>query len=168
MLGSSTSSLQQFWECLSCLQDTEDQLNAAANPELFLARRLNEDPTLDARLVEAVKILMLKSALDLFALSQRDSDRPCPVFATVLFSRASSATPRDLLLNHLNRLGREQEVQEVELYLLGYALATTLTVVRPTLSGSEDCISRYPEWQVGSWPEVVLVEQDGQYCACAR
>ncbi|XP_029827382.3 uncharacterized protein LOC8030159 isoform X2 [Ixodes scapularis] len=168
MLGPATSSLQQFWECLSCLQDTEDQLNAAANPELFLARRLNEDSMLDARLVEAVKILMLKSALDLFALLQRDSDRPCPVFATVLFSRASSATPRDLLLNHLNRLGREQEVQEAELYLLGYALATTLTVVRPALSGSEDCISRYPEWQVGSWPEVVLVEQDGQYCACAR
>ncbi|CAN8004417.1 unnamed protein product [Ixodes hexagonus] len=165
---SATSCLQQFWECLSCLQDTEDQLNAAANPELFLARRLNEDPALDARLVEAVKIVMLKSALDLHALTQRDSDQPCPVFATVLFSRASSTTPKDLFLNHLNRLGMEQEVQEVELYLLGYALATTLTIVRPALSGSEDCISRYPEWQVGTWPEVVLVEQDGQYCACAR
>lgn len=165
---SAMSCLQQFWECLSCLQDMEDQVNAAANPELFLARHLNEDATLDAKLVEAVRIVMLKSALDLFALMRSDNDQPCPVFATVLFSRSSSATPKDLFLNHLNRLGREQQVQEVELYLLGYALATTLTVVRPALSGSEDCISRYPEWQVGTWPEVVLVEQDGQYCACAR
>ncbi|KAL1443447.1 hypothetical protein MTO96_007524 [Rhipicephalus appendiculatus] len=128
-----TQVLQGFWECLSALQDLEDQLRLTASPGALLASKLNEDPTLDAKLVEAVKIVMLKSALEL----------------------------------HVSRLGKSRAVPEADLYLLGYALGTTLTVVRPSQGGNEDYVSRYPEWQVGSWPEAVLVEHEGRYWACA-
>ncbi|KAH9366669.1 hypothetical protein HPB48_017668 [Haemaphysalis longicornis] len=144
-----TQSLQGFWDCLSSLQDLEDQLR-------LLASRLNADPVLDAKVVEAIKIVMLK-----------DSDAPCPMFATVLFSQVPSTSPEGHLADRISRLGRDRPVPEAELYLLGYALATTLTIVRPGRTGSDDYVCRYPEWQLGSWPESVLVENDGHYWACA-
>ncbi|XP_075528638.1 uncharacterized protein LOC142560422 isoform X2 [Dermacentor variabilis] len=161
-----TQALQGFWECLSSLQDLEDQLRLTPSPEAMLAGMLNEDPALDAKLMEAVKIVMLKSALDLF-VAQKDSDTPCPLFATVLFSQVTSTSPEVYLVNHISRLGKSRALPEADLYLLGYALGTTLTVVRPSRAGSEDYVSRYPEWQVGSWPEAVLVEYEGRYWACA-
>ncbi|XP_077549515.1 uncharacterized protein LOC144162747 isoform X3 [Haemaphysalis longicornis] len=161
-----TQSLQGFWDCLSSLQDLEDQLRVTANPESLLASRLNADPVLDAKVVEAIKIVMLKSALELLA-AQRDSDAPCPMFATVLFSQVPSTSPEGHLADRISRLGRDRPVPEAELYLLGYALATTLTIVRPGRTGSDDYVCRYPEWQLGSWPESVLVENDGHYWACA-
>ncbi|XP_050023259.1 uncharacterized protein [Dermacentor andersoni] len=161
-----SQALQGFWECLSSLQDLEDQLRLTPSPEAMLAGKLNEDPALDAKLMEAVKIVMLKSALDLF-VAQKDSDTPSPLFATVLFSQVTSTSPEAYLVNHISRLGKSQAVPEADLYLLGYALGTTLTVVRPSRAGSEDYVSRYPEWQVGSWPEAVLVEYEGRYWACA-
>lgn len=161
-----TQALQGFWECLSSLQDLEDQLRLTASPEALLASKLNEEPALDAKLMEAVKIVMLKSALELFA-AQKDNDAPCPLFATVLFSQVTSTSPEEYLVNHISRLGKNRAVPEADLYLLGYALGTTLTVVRPSRAGSEDYVSRYPEWQVGSWPEAVLVEYEGRYWACA-
>ncbi|XP_037527763.1 uncharacterized protein LOC119405069 isoform X3 [Rhipicephalus sanguineus] len=161
-----TQALQGFWECLSALQDLEDQLRLTASPAALLASKLNEDSTLDAKLVEAVKIVMLKSALELFA-AQKDSDAPCPLFATVLFAQVTSTSPEEHLVSHVSRLGKSRAVPEADLYLLGYALGTTLTVVRPSQGGNEDYVSRYPEWQVGSWPEAVLVEHEGRYWACA-
>ncbi|XP_075731668.1 uncharacterized protein LOC119180818 isoform X2 [Rhipicephalus microplus] len=161
-----TQVLQGFWECLSALQDLEDQLRLTASPGALLASKLNEDPTLDAKLVEAVKIVMLKSALELFA-AQKDSDAPCPLFATVLFSQVTATSPEEHLVSHVSRLGKSLAVPEADLYLLGYALGTTLTVVRPSQGGNEDYVSRYPEWQVGSWPEAVLVQHEGRYWACA-
>ncbi|XP_065306018.1 uncharacterized protein [Dermacentor albipictus] len=161
-----TQTLQGFWECLSSLQDLEDQLRLTPSPEAMLAGKLNEDPALDAKLMEAVKIVMLKSALDLF-VAQKDSDAPCPLFATLLFSQVTSTSPEVYLVNHISRLGKSRALPEADLYLLGYALGTTLTVVRPSRAGSEDYVSRYPEWQVGSWPEAVLVEYEGRYWACA-
>ncbi|XP_077500894.1 uncharacterized protein LOC144111459 isoform X3 [Amblyomma americanum] len=158
--------LQGFWECLSLLQDLEDQLRLTATPEALLARKLNADPLTDAKFVEAIKIIMLKSALELFA-KQKDSDAPCPLFATVLFSQVTPTSPEEYLVNHLSRLGRDRAIPEPELYLLGYALENTLTIVRPSCSGSEDIVSRYPEWQVGSWPEAVLLEHEGHFWACA-
>lgn len=162
--GGYTSCLQGFWECLSCLHYLEDQLQGTSNRESVLAEKLNRDPLLDAKVVEAVKIVMFKAALELYT-SLRDGS-PCPMFATVIFSRPSSATPEDLFANHLNRIGREQSIQEVELYLLGYALRTTLTVVRPQRLRGEDCVCRYPEWQLGTWSEVVLLEHDARYWVC--
>lgn len=158
--------LQGFWDCLSLLQDLEDQLRLTATPEALLARKLNADPLVDAKFVDAIKILMLKSGLELFA-KQKDSDAPCPLFATVLFSQVTLTSPEEYLVNHLSQLGRDRAISEPELYLLGYALETTLTVVRPSYSGSEDMVSRYPEWQVGSWPEAVLLEHEGHFWACA-
>ncbi|KAH8034791.1 hypothetical protein HPB51_002205 [Rhipicephalus microplus] len=125
-----TQVLQGFWECLSALQDLEDQLRLTASPGALLASKLNEDPKLDAKLVEAVKIVMLKSALELFA-AQKDSDAPCPLFATVLFSQVTATSPEEHLVSHVSRLGKSRAVPEADLYLLGYALGTTLTVVRP-------------------------------------
>ncbi|KAL3199052.1 hypothetical protein MRX96_044087 [Rhipicephalus microplus] len=90
---------------------------------------------------------------------------PCSLQSCLHKSRQLS--PEEHLVSHVSRLGKSRAVPEADLYLLGYALGTTLTVVRPGQGGNEDYVSRYPEWQVGSWPEAVLVEHEGRYWACA-
>ncbi|XP_064476924.1 uncharacterized protein LOC135390890 isoform X2 [Ornithodoros turicata] len=161
------SCLEGFWECLSCLQTIEDQLKDtnSADKEYVLAALLNKDPVIDAQISDAVKLVMLKCALELY--EDQVDEVVVPMFATVMFSRESSRTPEDFLLNHLNRIGSEG-IQEVELYLLGYALETTVTIVRPQRVRSGDLVCRYPEWQVGVWPEVLLSEIDGRYCVFGR
>lgn len=154
-----------FWDCLSCLQDIEDQLRETESKdrESVLAAALNRDPTLDARIVEAVKLVALKSALDLY--EDRTNRAASPTFAAVLFSRDTSRNPEEFLANHLDG---EEGIQEVELYLLGYALETTLTVLRLGRADRDDLVRRYPECRAGTWPRVLLSELDGRYWVFGR
>lgn len=61
--------------------------------------------------MEAMKLLMLKSVLDMHeALAV---DKPVPVFALLLFARETSRDPKSFMLNHLNHTGEARELDDV-------------------------------------------------------
>ncbi|XP_022256486.1 uncharacterized protein LOC106472171 [Limulus polyphemus] len=141
--------------------------STTADVEDFLVAKLNNNPTLDTHLMEAVKLLMLVSAIELYPRYQ--SQENLPVFIWLLFARATSRTPKDLMLNHLNVLKETKHIKEVELYLLGYSLFVTLKVFQLLHYGSNNFVTHYPEWNIGTWPEILLIaENDLHYNTIVR
>nr|CAD7592094.1 unnamed protein product [Timema genevievae] len=53
--------------------------------------------------------------------------------------------------------------QLIEMYLVGYTLGVTLTVVRPSAFGTDDFVCSYPDWNQGIWPQVFLVAEDDRH-----
>nr|CAD7454793.1 unnamed protein product [Timema tahoe] len=51
----------------------------------------------------------------------------------------------------------------IEMYLVGYTLGVTLTVVRPSAFGTDDFVCSYPDWNQGIWPQVFLVAEDDRH-----
>ncbi|KAK3913938.1 Ubiquitin thioesterase otulin [Frankliniella fusca] len=136
-------------DCLLSIDSTVERLQLASDRESALANMLNADPWLDARLCEAVKLLMLVGALEL--KNAADQGAPLPLFAELLFARETSSTPCDLMNNHLRNVGDtaglEQAVKDegkVEMFLLGYSLGIRIRVVRPSAFGSQDYVCSYP------------------------
>nr|CAD7406785.1 unnamed protein product [Timema poppensis] len=52
---------------------------------------------------------------------------------------------------------------KIEMYLVGYTLGVTLTVVRPLAFGTDDFVCSYPDWNQGIWPQVFLVAEDDRH-----
>ncbi|KAJ8389206.1 hypothetical protein AAFF_G00122260 [Aldrovandia affinis] len=103
-------------------------------------------------LLEAVKLLMLRTAAQLHALMQRGAQ--VPVFCWLLFARDSSPCPRSFLTNHLNH---------VEMFLLGYALQQTIKVYRLYKADTEEFVTYYPDDHKQDWPCVCLVTEDDRH-----
>ncbi|XP_076352963.1 uncharacterized protein LOC143248463 isoform X2 [Tachypleus tridentatus] len=154
-----TNCLQGFQTCLQMLEETEKEVAiTTTDVEDFLVTKLNSNPTLDLHLMEAVKLLMLVSAIELYPRYQ--SQENLPVFIWLLFARETSRTPKDLMLNHLNALKQTKHIREVELYLLGYSLFVTLKVFQLLHYGGDNFVTHYPEWNIGTWPEIVLIAEN--------
>ncbi|XP_034251657.1 uncharacterized protein LOC117651607 isoform X2 [Thrips palmi] len=130
-------------DCLLSMDSTIERLQAASDRESALVNMLNNDPWLDARLCEAVKLLMLVGALELKAAA--DQGQPLPLFAELLFARDTSSTPNDLMHNHLRHVGDTAGLEQVEMFLLGYSLGIRIRVVRPSAFGSQDYVTSYPD-----------------------
>lgn len=107
-----------------CLFQIE-RLQAASDRESALVNMLNNDPWLDARLCEAVKLLMLVGALELKVAS--DKGQPLPLFAELLFARDTSSTPNDLMHNHLRHVGDTAGLEQVGKLLVNTVLYVTFT-----------------------------------------
>ncbi|XP_076352886.1 inactive ubiquitin thioesterase OTULINL-like [Tachypleus tridentatus] len=154
-----TNCLQGFQTCLQMLEETEKEVAiTTTDVEDFLVTKLNSNPTLDLHLMEAVKLLMLVSAIELYPRYQ--SQENLPVFIWLLFARETSRTPKDLMLNHLNALKQTKHIREVELYLLGYSLFVTLKVFQLLHYGGDNFVTHYPEWNIGTWPEILLIAEN--------
>lgn len=153
--------LNGFLDCLDALDSLVMNLMGCENRECVVLARLNQDPLLDVRLCEAVKLHMLAAALDLHAANVNGES--VPLFAMIMFARHSSLTPRDLLRNHLNPVGDTAGLEQVEMFLLGHTLGVTLQVVRPASYGRDDFICYYPDANIGVWPEVTLVAEDDRH-----
>jgi len=80
-----------------------------------LATLLNSDPTLDLHVVEAVKLHMLRCAMELHRGSANGSD-DVPLFAMLMFARDTSETPKDLMNNHLREVGNSGGLEQVSCY----------------------------------------------------
>ena len=79
------------------------KLRSYQEREEYLYRALNQDPSLDIRLLESAKILMMVTAIELY--HDYVAGRDVPTFAWLLFARDTSQTPQALFLNHLNLVG---------------------------------------------------------------
>lgn len=81
----------------------------AACDELF---RSEED---EYKLYEAVKFLMLSTAIQLYEDSEQGKE--VPVFSWLLFARDTSSNPSQLMENHLNQLGHTGGLEQVSTIL---------------------------------------------------
>lgn len=112
-------------------------------------------------LLEALKLLMLGRAVELHGSMQ--SGRDAPLFCWLLFARDSSDCPRSFLSNHLSHVGLSAGLEQVEMFLLGYALQCTIQVYRLYKANTEEFVTFYPDDHKDDWPSVCLVTEDDRH-----
>ncbi|KAG7231175.1 hypothetical protein INR49_012006, partial [Caranx melampygus] len=112
-------------------------------------------------LLEALKLLMLNRAVELHSCMQGGGD--VPLFCWLLFARDSSDCPRSFLSNHLSHVGLSAGLEQVEMFLLGYALQCTIEVYRLYKADTEEFVTYYPDDHKDDWPSVCLVTEDDRH-----
>ncbi|XP_017261825.1 neurofilament heavy polypeptide [Kryptolebias marmoratus] len=112
-------------------------------------------------LLEALKLLMLGRAAELHGCMLGGGD--VPLFCWLLFARDSSDCPRSFLSNHLRHVGLSAGLEQVEMFLLGYALQHTIQVYRLYKANTEEFITFYPDDHKDDWPSVCLVTEDDRH-----
>ncbi|KAK7881714.1 hypothetical protein WMY93_030123 [Mugilogobius chulae] len=110
-------------------------------------------------LLEALKLLMLARAVELHGSKGDDT----PLFCWLLFARDSSDCPRSFLANHLSHVGLSAGLEQVEMFLLGYALQCTIQVYRLYKADTEEFVTFYPDDHKDDWPCVCLVTEDDRH-----
>ncbi|XP_049564331.1 ubiquitin thioesterase otulin isoform X2 [Orcinus orca] len=147
------------------------------DPELTLWTDLAELRTAEARqiacdelftneeeeysLYEAVKFLMLNRAIELY--DDKEKGREVPFFSVLLFARDTSGDPGQLLRNHLNQVGHAGGLEQVEMFLLAYAVRHTIQVYRLSKYSTEEFITVYPTDPPRDWPVVTLIAEDDRH-----
>ncbi|XP_051739447.1 OTU deubiquitinase with linear linkage specificity b isoform X1 [Ctenopharyngodon idella] len=116
-------------------------------------------------LLEALKFLMLRTAIQLHSDMEKGSD--VPEFCWLLFARDSSKCPRTFLNNHLRHVGFSGGLEQVEMCLLGHSLQQTIRVVRLYKCDTEEFITYYPNDHREDWPPplCLITEDDRHYNA---
>ncbi|XP_018549182.1 protein IWS1 homolog [Lates calcarifer] len=112
-------------------------------------------------LLEALKLLMLGRAVELHGCMQGGGD--VPLFCWLLFARDSSDCPRSFLSNHLSHVGLSAGLEQVEMFLLGYALQCTIQVYRLYKADTEEFVTYYPDDHKDDWPLVCLITEDDRH-----
>ncbi|XP_030065845.1 ubiquitin thioesterase otulin [Microcaecilia unicolor] len=143
--------LKTKWAALSEIKSLKDK--QAACDETFR----NED---EYSLYEALKFLMLSKAVELF--NDYEEGKEVPVFSWLLFARNTSSTPYEFMKNHLNHVGHTGGLEQVEMFLLGYALQHTIKVYRLYKFETDEFITLYPNDQE-DWPVVTLITEDDRH-----
>ncbi|XP_047623867.1 ubiquitin thioesterase otulin isoform X2 [Phacochoerus africanus] len=147
------------------------------DPELTLWAGLAELRTAEARqiacdelftneeeeysLYEAVKFLMLNRAIELY--DDKEKGKDVPFFSVLLFARDTSNDPGQLLRNHLNQVGHTGGLEQVEMFLLAYAVRHTIQVYRLSKYSTEEFITIYPTDPPRDWPVVTLIAEDDRH-----
>ncbi|XP_061569322.1 uncharacterized protein LOC133423188 [Cololabis saira] len=112
-------------------------------------------------LLEALKLLMLGRAVELHGSMQEGGD--VPLFCLLLFARDSSDCPRSFLCNHLRNVGLGAGLEQVEMFLLGYALQCTIQVYRLYKADTDEFVTYYPDDHKDDWQTVCLVTEDDRH-----
>ncbi|KAG8442516.1 hypothetical protein GDO86_011348 [Hymenochirus boettgeri] len=144
--------LKQKWTVISRINGPEEK--RAACDDIF------RDEEQEYCLYEAVKFLMLKTAIDLF--NANEEGKEVPVFSWLLFARNTSCNPCEFMKNHLNQVGHVGGLEQVEMFLLGYALQHTIKVYRLYKCGTDEFITQYPN-DPTNWPTVTLITEDDRH-----
>ncbi|XP_025020646.1 ubiquitin thioesterase otulin isoform X2 [Python bivittatus] len=145
--------LKRKWKNMSDMKTFVER--QAACDELF---RSEEE---EYKLYEAVKFLMLSTAIKLYEDSEKGKE--VPVFSWLLFARDTSSNPSQLMVNHLNQLGYTGGLEQVEMFLLAYALQHTIQVYRLYKYRTEEFITLYPNDPEETWPLVTLITEDDRH-----
>ncbi|XP_062415143.1 FK506-binding protein 5-like isoform X2 [Pungitius pungitius] len=134
---------------------------ASAAERRLLCERVFRGGEEELGLLEALKLLMLGRAVELHGAMMGGGD--VPLFCWLLFARDSSACPRSFLSNHLSHVGLGAGLEQVEMFLLGYALRRTIQVYRLYKAGTEEFVTYYPDDHKDDWPPVCLVTEDDRH-----
>ena len=103
-------------ECLKFLCEQKEMSEAMAKDsdrQAHFSALFNSGSPAEIKLFEAMKLLMLDAAVDLYNLQSRDEE--VPVFAWLLFARDTSENPEALMLNHLNPAGSTGGLEQVSI-----------------------------------------------------
>ncbi|XP_019609093.2 ubiquitin thioesterase otulin isoform X2 [Rhinolophus sinicus] len=149
----SLSLLRKKWAGLAELRTAEAR--QVACDELFT----NEEE--EYSLYEAVKFLMLNRAIELY--DDKEKGKEVPFFSVLLFARDTSSDPGQLLRNHLNQVGHTGGLEQVEMFLLAYAVRHTIQVYRLSKYSTEEFITVYPTDPPRDWPVVTLIAEDDRH-----
>ncbi|KAK6490353.1 hypothetical protein HHUSO_G4865 [Huso huso] len=145
--------LKRKW--LAVVESSSAEERQAVCDEIFR----NEEE--EYSLLEAVKLLMLNTAIELYNDMQQEKD--VPIFCWLLFARDSSDTPCTFLSNHLNQVGFSGGLEQVEMFLLGYALELTINVYRLYKFETDEFLTFYPDDHKEDWPAVSLITEDDRH-----
>ncbi|CAB1448663.1 unnamed protein product [Pleuronectes platessa] len=155
-----TQQLKSYMELLrNKWQAAVDCSSAAERHQL--CERVFQGGEEELGLLEALKLLMLGRAVELHGCMQAGGD--VPLFCWLLFARDSSDCPRSFLCNHLSHVGLSAGLEQVEMFLLGYALHCTLQVYRLYKADTEEFVTFYPDDHKDDWPSVCLVTEDDRH-----
>ncbi|KAM9695121.1 ubiquitin thioesterase otulin isoform 2-T2 [Trichechus inunguis] len=152
-IKASLTLLRKKWAGLAEMRTAEARQIAC--DELFT----NEEE--EYSLYEAVKFLMLNRAIELYDDQEKGKD--VPFFSVLLFARDTSSDPGQLLRNHLNQVGRTGGLEQVEMFLLAYAVRHTIQVYRLSKYNTEEFITVYPTDPPEDWPVVTLIAEDDRH-----
>nr|XP_048695584.1 ubiquitin thioesterase otulin isoform X2 [Caretta caretta] len=142
-----------LWESMSEMKSPIEKQTAC--DELFT----NEEE--EYSLYEAVKFLMLNTAIELYDDDKKG--KKVPVFSWLLFARDTSSNPSQLMNNHLNQIGHTGGLEQVEMFLLAYALQYTIRVYRLYKYSTDEFITLYPNDPEEDWPVVTLITEDDRH-----
>ncbi|XP_031521953.1 ubiquitin thioesterase otulin isoform X3 [Papio anubis] len=145
--------LRKKWAGLAEMRTAEARQIAC--DELFT----NEEE--EYSLYEAVKFLMLNRAIELY--NDKEKGKEVPFFSVLLFARDTSNDPGQLLRNHLNQVGHTGGLEQVEMFLLAYAVRHTIQVYRLSKYNTEEFITVYPTDPPKDWPVVTLIAEDDRH-----
>ncbi|XP_076186473.1 ubiquitin thioesterase otulin isoform X3 [Aptenodytes patagonicus] len=145
--------LRKKWKNISEIKDPVEKQEAC--DKLFK----NEEE--EYSLYEALKFLMLNTAIKLY--NDDKNGRRVPVFSWLLFARDTSSDPCQLMHNHLNHIGHSGGLEQVEMFLLAYALQYTIQVYRLYKYSTDEFITLYPNDPEEDWPVVTLITEDDRH-----
>lgn len=145
--------LRTKWVSLAAMEAAEARQTAC--DELFT----NEEE--EYSLYEAMKFLMLARAIQLY--EDKETGKEVPFFSVLLFARDTSNDPEQLLRNHLNQVGHTGGLEQVEMFLLAYAVRHTIQVYRLSKYNTEEFITVYPTDPPKDWPMVTLIAEDDRH-----
>ncbi|XP_059420244.1 ubiquitin thioesterase otulin-like [Carassius carassius] len=112
-------------------------------------------------LLEVLKFLMLRTAIQLHSDMEKGSD--VPQFCWLLFARDLSKCPKTFFTNHLRHVGFSGGLEQVEMCLLSNSLQETIRVVRLYKCDTEEFITYYPNDHKNASPLCLLTEDVGHY-----
>ncbi|XP_062849055.1 OTU deubiquitinase with linear linkage specificity b isoform X2 [Trichomycterus rosablanca] len=157
------SAVEQLKHCLELLRNRWQEAaecKTSAEQER-LCQRVFVGDSEEYDMLEALKFLMLTTAVQLHSDMQNDSS--VPEFCWLLFARDTSKCPRSFLTNHLRHVGFTGGLEQVEMFLLGYTLQQTLQVYRLYKTDTEEFITYYPDDHRSDWPQLCLVTEDDRH-----
>uniref|UniRef100_A0A8C1XCS1 OTU deubiquitinase with linear linkage specificity a n=1 Tax=Cyprinus carpio TaxID=7962 RepID=A0A8C1XCS1_CYPCA len=145
--------LKKKWQEAAAYESSEEKHN--------LCERVFQGGEEEYGLLEALKFLMLAKAVELH--HNMTADQEVPVFCWLLFARDTSENPQTLLANHLSQIGFSGGVEQVEMFLLGYALKHTIQAFRLYMTDTEEFVTHYPDDHKQEWPCVCIVTEDDRH-----
>ncbi|XP_064805011.1 ubiquitin thioesterase otulin-like isoform X2 [Oncorhynchus masou masou] len=159
----SEDAVQQLKRYMELLQNRWQAAVGCSSMEVRqrLCERVFQGGEEELGLLEALKLLMLVRASEFHTAMQEGGD--VPVFCWLLYARDSSDCPRTFLSNHLSRVGFSGGLEQVEMFLLGYALQCTIQVYRLYMTDTEEFVTYYPDDHKEDWPCVCLVTEDDRH-----
>ncbi|XP_036615708.1 inactive ubiquitin thioesterase OTULINL isoform X2 [Trichosurus vulpecula] len=127
-----------------------------------MCNRLFSDESLEYKLYEALKFIMLYQVIEVY--EQVKSEKAIPSLYRLLFSRETSSDPLSFMMNHLNFIGDTCGLQQIDMLILGHSLEVRIKVFRLSKFNTRDFQVYYPEERHREWPEIcLLTENDRHY-----
>ncbi|XP_039533817.1 OTU deubiquitinase with linear linkage specificity b isoform X1 [Pimephales promelas] len=160
---SRTSTVQHLEQCLELLKKKwQESVECKTLEERErMCQEVFRGHDEEYELLEALKFLMLRTAIQLHSNMEKGSD--VPEFCWLLFARDSSNGPKTFLTNHLRHVGFSGGLEQVEMCLLGHSLQQTIRVVRLYKCDTEEFITYYPDDHKEDWPPLCLVTEDDRH-----